>query len=296
MIQRKDFYTEGFSASDEALPLIDMIAAELYGYDGRMGIYLNDLRGHVISLNKDEIYETASCCKMFVLSALFQRIREGSASLSDMLCFEERFAINGSGILSSLEPGTKLSVKNLATLMIIISDNIATNILIDYVGLSYINEHIKALSLTNSKLHNPIDFTRYKRLGSTSPWDYGRLWTLLCERKLSDSASCEAMLDICSRQKYNRMLTGKLPYYFLDEDNYNEPENKIIWVSSKSGSMNACRNDGGIVHTPYGEYVIVLLNKDFSDMAYHDDHPAYTYGQSVSRLVFDWYIARKGSF
>lgn len=293
-LDRMDFELKGFSA-EEPLSLADMVAAELYGYDGRMGIYVNDLRGHELSLNGREIYETASCCKMFVLSALFEKVKEGRASLSELLSYEERFAINGSGVLSSLEPGTRLSVKNLATLMIIVSDNIATNILIDYVGLDHINSHIKSLGLRDSKLHNPIDFERYTKLGSVSPMDYGRLWTLMAERRLVDEASSEAMLEICSMQHYNRMLTGGLPCYFLDEDNFGEAENKIIWLSSKSGSMNACRNDGGIVHTPYGEYVIVLLNKDFSDKSYHDDHPAYIYGQRISRLIFDWYIARGGS-
>ena len=48
-------------------------------------------------------------------------------------------------------------------------------------------------------------------------------------------------------------------------------------MASKSGSMNACRNDGGIVHTPYGEYVIVLMNKDFNDIIEYNDHPAIVY-------------------
>ena len=65
-------------------------------------------------------------------------------------------------------------------------------------------------------------------------------------------------------------------------------------MASKSGSMNACRNDGGIVHTPYGEYVIVIMNKNFSDAIYYDDHPALVFGAKVSRLIFDQYLALEG--
>ena len=278
------------------LSLSSMIDAELCGYDGTMGIYLDDLKGHVLSLNGDEPFETASCCKMFVLSALFHKAERGEASLSDMLPYEERFEINGSGILSSLELGTRLSVRNLATLMIIVSDNIATNMLIDYVGLEYINSHIRELGLTGSALHNPIDFVKYDRLGTVTPRDYGRIWSLLAKRELVSREASEEMIRICSMQHYNTMLTGKLPWYFLDEDNYGDEKNRIIWLASKSGSMDECRNDGGMVHTPYGDYVIVLLNKDFSDRSYHDGHPAYAFGRSVSRLVFDWYIARRGGF
>ena len=64
--------------------------------------------------------------------------------------------------------------------------------------------------------------------------------------------------------------------------------------ASKSGSMNACRNDGGIVHTPYGEYVIVLMNKDFHDIIEYNDHPSMVYGARVSRMILDQILACEG--
>ena len=69
---------------------------------------------------------------------------------------------------------------------------------------------------------------------------------------------------------------------------------ELIWVASKSGSMNACRNDGGIVHTPYGEYVIVLMNKDFHDIIEYNEHPAMVYGARVSRMILDQVLACEG--
>lgn len=276
------------------LKLEERIRAELYGYDGKMGIYIDDLHGNVISMLGNEPYETASCCKMFILAALFDKIEKGQASLSDMLELEGRFLINGSGVLGSLERGSRLSVKNTATLMIIVSDNIATNMLIDYVGLDYINSVIASLGLSGSRLHNPIDFEKYPKLGTTTPADYGALWVRMARRELISPAASEEMIAICRQQHYHSMLTGRFPCYYMDEDNYGAAENQLIWVASKSGSMNACRNDGGIIHTPYGEYVIVLLNKEFSDISYHNDHPAYTYGSAVSRLILDQYLALCG--
>lgn len=276
------------------LTLEKRIRAELYGYDGTMGIYIDDLQGHVVAINEKEHYETASCCKMFILAALFDKIEKGEASLTDMLTLSEQYVINGSGVLSSLELGSRLSVGNTATLMIIVSDNIATNMLIDYLGLAYINEVIEKLGLQDSRLHNPIDFEKYSRLGTTTPADYASLWVRIAKRELISKRASEEMLAICRKQQYHSMLTGKFPCYYMDEDNYGAPENQLIWVASKSGSMNACRNDGGIIHTPYGEYVIVLMNKEFSDISYHNDHPAYTYGSAVSRLVFDQYLALCG--
>ena len=60
--------------------------------------------------------------------------------------------------------------------------------------------------------------------------------------------------------------------------------------------MNACRNDGGIVHTPYGDYVIVMFNKEFSDAMYYPEHPATVFGSKVSKLLFDQYLALEGRF
>ena len=88
------------------------------------------------------------------------------------------------------------------------------------------------------------------------------------------------------------MLTHDFPQFYLDCEETGEPE--LIWVASKSGSMNACRNDGGIVHTPYGEYVIVLMNKDFHDIIEYDGHPAMGYGARVSRMIFDQILACEG--
>ena len=58
--------------------------------------------------------------------------------------------------------------------------------------------------------------------------------------------------------------------------------------------MDACRNDGGIVFTPYGPYVIVMMNKNFSDAIYYDEHPAIVFGAKISRMILDQFLALEG--
>ena len=101
-----------------------------------------------------------------------------------------------------------------------------------------------------------------------------------------------AMLGIFRQQHYNTMLTKDFPQYYLDCEETGAPE--LLWVASKSGSMNDCRNDGGIVPTPYGEYVIVLMNKDFHDIIEYNEHPAMVYGARVSRMILDQVLACEG--
>lgn len=277
--------------TDPRLTLEERIEAELKSYDGTMGLYIDDLKGNVITRFPDEKFETASTIKVYILAALFDAIEQGKASLKDMLTCEERFWIDGSGILGSLEVGTTLSVKNVATLMIIVSDNIATNMLIDYLGIDNINACIQKLGCKDTVLHNVLDFARYHQLGTTTPRDYASMFVRIQNRTLVSPEASEQMWQILSQQHYNSMIVKSLPQFYVDSDNYDE---QLFWFASKSGSMNACRNDGGIITTPYGSYVIVMLNKDFSDKQYYPDHPATVFGSRVSRLIFDQYLTLEG--
>lgn len=277
--------------TDSRLTLEERIEAELKSYDGTMGLYIDDLKGNVITRFPDEKFETASTIKVYILAALFDAIGQGKASLKDMLTCEERFWIDGSGILGSLEVGTTLSVKNVATLMIIVSDNIATNMLIDYLGIDNINACIQKLGCKDTVLHNVLDFAKYHQLGTTTPRDYASMFVRIQNRTLVSPEASEQMWQILSQQHYNSMIVKSLPQFYVDSDNYDE---QLFWFASKSGSMNACRNDGGIITTPYGSYVIVMLNKDFSDKQYYPDHPATVFGSRVSRLIFDQYLTLEG--
>ena len=277
--------------TDPRLTLEERIEAELKSYDGTMGLYIDDLKGNVITRFPDEPFETASTIKVYILAALFDAIEQGKASLKDMLTCEERFWIDGSGILGSLEVGTTLSVKNVATLMIIVSDNIATNMLIDYLGIDSINACIQKLGCKDTKLHNVLDFAKYHQLGTTTPRDYASMFVRIANRTLVSPEASQQMWEILSQQHYNSMIVKSLPQFYVDPDNYDE---QLFWFASKSGSMNACRNDGGIITTPYGSYVIVMLNKDFSDKQYYPEHPATVFGSRVSRLIFDQYLTLEG--
>ena len=277
--------------TDPRLTLEERIEAELKSYDGTMGLCIDDLKGNVITRFPDEKFETASTIKVYILAALFDAIGQGKASLKDMLTCEERFWIDGSGILGSLEVGTTLSVKNVATLMIIVSDNIATNMLIDYLGIDNINACIQKLGCKDTVLHNVLDFAKYHQLGTTTPRDYASMFVRIQNRTLVSPEASEQMWQILSQQHYNSMIVKSLPQFYVDSDNYDE---QLFWFASKSGSMNACRNDGGIITTPYGSYVMVMLNKDFSDKQYYPDHPATVFGSRVSRLIFDQYLTLEG--
>ena len=224
---------------DKNMTLEKRIAAELYCYQGKMSVFVDDLQGHTVEVGADEEFETASTIKAFILAALYLQAQRGKADLAEEITYEQSQFVDGSGMLRALGVGAKLKVKDTATMMIICSDNIATNMIIDYLGLDTINACIRELGFAHTVLHNPLHFDRYRRLGTTTPRDYAALFA--------------------------RIAKGEL-------------------VS----------REASIVHTPYGEYVIVLMNKDFHDIIEYNEHPAMVYGARVSRMILDQVLACEG--
>ena len=275
-----------------SLTLEKRIAAEIASYDGQMSIYVDDLKGNVIAIGADEKFETASTVKTYILATLFHQAEIGKADLDEMIEYRKDHFIDGSGVFRDLSFGTSFKVRDVAMLMIIVSDNIATNMMIDYLGIDTINAYIQELGCKDTVLHNPIDFYKYDKLGTSTPRDYASMFVRLAKRELVSEKASEQMLDIFRRQHYNSMLTKYFPQYLLDSEDTGEEE--LIYVASKSGSMNACRSDGGIVHTPYGDYVIVIMNKNFADPVYHAEHTATVFGAKVSRMILDQYLALEG--
>lgn len=278
----------------DKLSLAARIKAELTSYNGKMSVYIDDFRGNIVEVNAEDKFETASAIKTFILIDLFQQVHDGTKSLDDMLIYTEDNKIEGSGVIQSLDFGLSMTVKNFATLMIIVSDNVATNVMIDYLGIDHINETIQKWGFNDTVLHNKIDFEKYDKLGTSTPRDYGRAFTMIHDGTIISREACEQMLEIFKKQHYNSMITKDFPQYYLSGDDSIAGEEEQVSVASKSGSMNACRNDGGIVYTPYGEYIIVMFNKEFHDPLYYAGHEATMYGARVSRMVFDQFFALKG--
>ena len=278
------------------LSLEKRIDALLCGLDAKMSVFADDLKGTVVERDADRVFESASTIKIFILGCLFDLAKKGEASLDEMLVYRKEHFVDGSGMIRSLAPGASLRAEDTAALMIICSDNIATNMLIDYLGLDRINDFIQRIGCSHTRLHRMLGSGNWgEMLGSITPRDMGRFFALLSKGELVGASEDARMRNIFRQQHYNRMLTGALPAYYMDpEESGADPE--LIYAATKSGSMDACRNDGGLIHTPYGEYVIVIMCTDFANKLEVDDHPAFVYGQRVSSMLFDQYLALEGRF
>src|SRR5262252_10086581 len=132
--------------------------------NGTMGVAILDLTdGRTLLLNPDAVFAQASCIKVTVLAELYRQDQEaeqgapGKARLTDMYTMDSSDLVADSAIMAGLTPGmTKLTNRDLATFMVAVSDNSATNVLIDRVGMANVNAMLDSLSLTHTRLQRKM--------------------------------------------------------------------------------------------------------------------------------------------
>lgn len=264
-----------------------IIKNSIVNFDGKIAIYYDDLKGNTIKINGNEKYNSASCIKIFILIELFNQINKGVINREKELKYEEKDYVNGSGILRYLSKGIKLPILDIATLMMIISDNVATNILIDFLGIENINKSIANIGCNNTKLYSKFKSVENEVFSETTAYDYYLVWKKLNNYELFDKEMTQEIISIIKNQKYHEMIGDGI------DKVYKEVENSIVnYIVSKSGKYESVRNDGGIVSTIYGNYILTIMIKDFKDENYLNDEYVYNMGRKISNIIFNEYISK----
>lgn len=259
-----------------------------------IGIYITDMHGNRIKYNENSIFETASCIKIFILIEYFKQLYEGKISKNDYFEYTEADNVPGmnSGIITNFDYGLKFRSKDYATLMIIESDNIATNKLIDYLGIDNINKTIQELGFKNTKLLHEINIPRYLELAKTTPYEYARVFEMLYKGEIINKEISNNCLDILKRQKHRYMLEKYLPP--LDMVLIGDSTSNINYIASKSGGIvwaddkvKNVRNDGGIISTKNGDYIISIFISNLDDLRYNFDNRGIEIGGQINKLIYE---------
>ena len=283
--------------------MIEEIEKIIKNFKGQISLYANDCKGTTIQFNENKIVETASCIKLFILIEYYKQILEGKKSRNDILTYDynKHYMENGSGIIQYLDK-LELTSRNMAILMIIDSDNIATNIMIEYLGIDNINNTIKLLGFNNTTLiYSKLDFKIYKEIGKTTAREYGECYIKLLNKEILTPELCDEIIDILKNQIHNDLLIRKLPIKDLDEigtDNAN-----IKYIASKSGGLGDkkngtknCRNDGGIIATKFGSYIVSIFINNFNDYYWNRDNKAIIAGGEIHHIIYENYLNNNGEF
>lgn len=217
-------------------------------FPGVAGIAVQSLKEkQAISINGDEVFPTASTIKIHVLTQLLSKAESGLVNLEDAIDIRSHKMIQGSLITSSLEGPISLSVLNLAILMILVSDNLATNICIDLAGISETNTMLRRLGLSKTTLSRKMQdrvSIEENRENISTPNECVRFLELLNQGEPSATVS-EQCLSILSKPK-----TGPL----------NRAIPNVI-ISNKPGTMSRVACDAGIVHLKNYPYYIAVMTK-----------------------------------
>ena len=224
--------------TERLAPLSEKLMAISSAYTGTCTWALTDLAdGAHIGHNEDAVMPAASLIKVPVLVTLYRAVADGELALDDRIKYEERHRSLGSGVLTRMSFGVEMSVRDAATLMIIISDNSATNICVDLVSLDAINGLMAQLGLSNTKVlrrwGEPGRVKDQRDLNHTTAGDMARLLALVANHSCISPDSDEDMLRILRRQDYRHELSAELPW---NELNMLGDDPKLAWVAEKGGA------------------------------------------------------------
>lgn len=225
--------------------------------DGIVGVTIEDLvTGESYSVNGDVVFTQASAIKLPVLVELFRQVDEGRYGLDDAVTLEESDVVPGSGILQRLTPGrVTMTLRDIATLMVSVSDNSATNMIIDRVGMESVNASMSRLGLSHTRLQRKMMDTEawlQDRENLSTPNEQAKLLELLHDGDVLSPASRAEVLRILSIPKSSR-IRPLLP--------------SGTRVAHKTGSVSGVVVDVGIVYLEERPFIVAAMANWLVDSA-----------------------------
>ena len=250
------------------------ILAATARFKGKVWIYAANLEtGSSYGLRENEKVRTASTIKLPILVAVHAAVEAGKANWTDLIALPESEKVFGSGVLTEFTGGQSFQLRDLCNLMIVVSDNTATNLILDRFTADYVNEVMDTLKLPNTRSMRKILGARgaeglsragaseeNKRfgIGSSTPKEMVSLLEGLHAGTVISPAASKAILDVMKRQQYKDGIGRK----FDDRTP----------VMSKSGSLDALRSDLGLIFAPVGKFAISITVDDMPLKDYSPDN------------------------
>jgi len=274
-------------ASDLQKKLDDMAAS----YHGKVALYAKNLTtGESVALDPNQPVQTASVIKLPLMLQAFEQVKAGKLHLEDPLILTKDNQVQGSGVLQFMDPGLKLTLKDTITLMMILSDNTATNMVIDAVGLKPTNEMLARMGMKNTYFYKkvfkpttepmPPDQKKFG-LGKTTAEEMAKVLESIYRCDMGDRSLCLQMIAIMRNQQYQAMI----PRYLQRKD---ATEN-LSAIADKVGELDDVRNDVALVYTVRGPVIISIFTYDNQDTSWTPENKAeMLIGRMAEAIVNEW--------
>lgn len=253
--------------------LWDEVEGILARVKGTFGYSFLDLEsGDRRSRNGGQAFYAASVIKVPLMCEVMRQEHAGRTNLSQRTTINRPDQVGGSGVLQILTPGTELTWWDILTLMIVVSDNTATNLLIDLVGPDSVNAFMDQLGLPGIRLYHKLMVVEVGRRhhNTMTPDATTELMARIARRELISERACQAMIAILKRQQYHDHLTKYLPLGAERHAGSLPP----VEAAHKNGSVTGTRLDTGIFYLPGRpgssgrpgkDYVLTVFTRDVED-------------------------------
>ncbi len=260
------------------------VRAAIADFKGKVSIHAKNLNtGKEFSLRGDEQVRTASTIKVPIMAETFRQVSQGKLRWDDPIELTKEKKQGGSGILFEFSDGTKIDLRTAVHLMIVVSDNTATNLVLDKVTSDAVNEYMAELGLKDTLsmrkiggggdskawLNEPQN--RLFGLGRSSPRDMVRLMEMLERGEIVSKEASAEMIAILRRQQL--------------KDGIGRGQSDTTPVASKSGALDRLRADVGIVYTRRGRIAMAIYIDDMPATGYHQENPGLAMIWKLSQIL-----------
>ena len=280
-------------AKSNTASLDEAVQAKVHGFAGRVSLYAKNLdSGATYALRADEPVRTASTIKLPIMVECFAEAAEGKLNLSEPLTLTQDEKVSGSGILQDLSDGDRLPIRDMIDLMITLSDNTATNLILNRIGGNAVNARMASLGLKYTRVMRkilgdrndlkpvPSGITTEGAKPENKKWGIGRsspreMVVILEKLYRGDLVSRDASQQMIAILKKQRDQNG------MGRDM------KDVDIAHKSGALDALRSDVGIIYSKGGAIAMAITVDDMPEPNWTPDNPGDLLISSLSQILVD---------
>lgn len=273
-----------FSGSTAAQSLDDRVKPIVASFKGKVSLFAKNLdTGETYALNADERVRTASTIKIAVMIEAFARVAEGKAKWTDEVVLTKEKKVSGSGILGELSDGLKLTLRDAVNLMMILSDNTATNLVLDVLTTDAVNARMESLGFKQIKIMRKVGSggesmagkdpeNKKYGLGMATPREMVLVMEKLERGEIVSPAVSKEMIELMKREQGRNAIGRSL---------WNVP------MASKYGALDRLRSAVGMLYTRNGRIAMAVSCDDMPETIWSVDNPAYLLISRLSEVLAD---------
>ncbi len=260
------------------------IKAELAGFKGNVYMYAKNLdTGEEYALRSDERVKTASTIKIAVMVEAFARVAEGKAKWTDELVLEKQKKVGGSGILNEFSEGLRLTLRDAVHLMMLVSDNTATNLVLDVLTTDAVNARMESLGFKNIKIlrkvfgggdsaAGKIEANKKFGLGFATSREMVQLLEKLERGEVVNKDSSKQMIELMKREQVR---------YAIGRSLSDTP------MATKYGALDRLRSAVGIIYSKKGRIAMAITVDDMPEVMWSVENPGYLLMSRLSQVLVD---------